>query len=70
MSTGATLRIGPRTGSALRLSHEHGGDAAAAAAVHGADDPGDDGNGNHYSRHRTPNNPASHAPRRTQTHPE
>ena len=44
-----------------------GGGAAGAAAVHGADDPGDDGSGDHHGRHRAPNNPA---PRRTQTHPD
>ena len=47
-----------------------GGGAAGVAAVHSADDPGDDGNGNHHSRPRAPANLASHVPRRTQTHPD
>ena len=38
-----------------------GGGAAGAAAVHVADDPGDDGSGDHRSRPRAPNGPASHA---------
>ena len=44
-----------------------GGGAAGVAAVHSADDPGNDGSGDHHGRPRAPANPA---PARTQTHPD